>query len=384
MVKETASENSSAIRPASPAVQSRLPIHHIRHVPALLTEELHDLLARACHLRPTGFGLRVLFQPSNLVPLEHEVHLPQTALGSAPDREAARSHLDGFGILDEGLPPDFDEGLLEGECHGTCLRLCCAVVLLVAAALAVARPIAYRDSIPLSVKRTRTESREPHKMTLKTKLALRFLIAAAAIGAILFIPAGSLRFWQGWVYQTISFVPGLVAFLYFYKHDPELVERRLRQREKVREQKILMGLLRGTVAALFVLPGLDHRFGWSHLPLWLTLLSQTFVLGGWLMMYWVMKVNRFAASTIEVEPGQRVISTGPYGVVRHPMYLGAGVMFLFSPLALGSYFALPAFAPVILILVFRLLNEEKVLRQELPGYSEYCLRTRFRLVPLLW
>lgn len=98
-------------------------------------------------------------------------------------------------------------------------------------------------------------------------------------------------------------------------------------------------------------------------------------------MSWVMKVNHFAASAIEVEPGQRVISTRPYSIVRHPMYLGIGVMFLFSPLALGSYFALPAFGLVIPILVFRLLNEEKVLRQELPGYPEYCLRTRFRLVP---
>jgi protein-S-isoprenylcysteine O-methyltransferase Ste14 len=221
-------------------------------------------------------------------------------------------------------------------------------------------------------------------MTLKTKLALRILVAAAASGAVVFIPAGSLKFWQGWVYLTIWIVPVLVFFLYFYKHDPELVERRLRWREKVREQKILMRLFRVTVVALFLLPGLDHRFGWSHLPLWLTILSQAFVLGGWVMVFWVMKTNRFAASTIEVEPGQRVISTGPYSIVRHPMYLGILVMFLFTPLALGSYFALPGFGLVIPILVFRLLNEEKVLRQELPGYPEYCLRTRFRLVPFLW
>lgn len=221
-------------------------------------------------------------------------------------------------------------------------------------------------------------------MTLKTKLALRILVATAAFAAVMFIPAGSLRFWQGWVYLTIWIVPVLVFFLYFYKHDPELVERRLRWREKVREQKILMRLFRVTVVALFLLPGLDHRFGWSHLPVWLTILSQAFVLGGWAMVFWVMKVNHFAASTIEVEAGQHVVSTGPYSIVRHPMYLGIGVMFLFSTLALGSYFALPAFGLVIPILVFRLLNEEKVLRQELPGYPEYCLRTRFRLVPFLW
>jgi protein-S-isoprenylcysteine O-methyltransferase Ste14 len=199
-------------------------------------------------------------------------------------------------------------------------------------------------------------------MTLKSKLALRILTAAAAFAAVVFIPAGSLRFWQGWVFLTVWIVPVLVAFLYFYKHDPELVERRLRWREKVREQKILMRLFRATVVALFLLPGLDRRFGWSDLPLWLTILSQAFVLGGWVMVFWVMKVNRFAASTIEVEPGQRVISSGPYSIVPHPMYLGIGGMFLFSPLALGSYFALPAFALIIPIFVFRILNEEKVLR----------------------
>ncbi|MGA3091862.1 MAG: isoprenylcysteine carboxylmethyltransferase family protein [Terriglobales bacterium] len=134
----------------------------------------------------------------------------------------------------------------------------------------------------------------------------------------------------------------------------------------------------------YLLPGLDHRFGWSHLPLWLTILSQAFVLAGFLMIFWVLKANSFAAATIRVEPDQKVISSGPYRIVRHPMYLGASVMFLFAPLALGSYFALPVFALFIPIIVFRLLNEERILRQELPGYNEYCLHTRFRLVPYLW
>jgi protein-S-isoprenylcysteine O-methyltransferase Ste14 len=221
-------------------------------------------------------------------------------------------------------------------------------------------------------------------MSLKAKLALRFLIAIAVFGALLFIPAGSFRFWQGWTYLLIWFVPGLLAFAYFYKHDPQLIERRLQFKERVREQKRVMAFAYIAWLVAFVLPGLDHRFGWSHSPLWITILSQAVVFGGYLMALWVMKVNRFAARTIRVEPGQEVISSGPYRMVRHPMYAGICAMWLFTPLALGSYFALPAFVLLIPLIVLRLLNEEKVLRQELPGYAEYCLQTGFRLVPFLW
>ena len=221
-------------------------------------------------------------------------------------------------------------------------------------------------------------------MSLKSNLALRFSLGLVVWVAVLFIPAGSLRFWQGWAYLVIWFVPTLFAFGYFYKHDPQLIKRRLQRKEKVREQKVIMKFAFVTCLIGYLLPGLDHRFGWSHLPLWLTILAQAFVLGGCLMMFWVLKGNSFAGSTIRVEPGQRVISDGPYRIVRHPMYLGASVMFLFAPLALGSYFALPVFALFIPIIVFRLLNEEKVLRQELPGYTQYCLHTRFRLVPHCW
>jgi len=221
-------------------------------------------------------------------------------------------------------------------------------------------------------------------MSLKSRLVLRFLIALVVFGALLFIPAGSLRFWQGWAYIAISFVPGLFAFTYFYKHDPQLIERRMQFKEKVREQKRIMTFVYIAWLVAFVLPGLDHRFGWSHQPLWITIFSQAVVFGGFATTLWVAKVNRFAARTIQVEPGQEVISSGPYRIVRHPMYLGACAMWLFTPLALGSYLTLPAFVLLIPLIVLRLLNEEKVLRQELPGYAEYCVHTRFRLVPFLW
>jgi protein-S-isoprenylcysteine O-methyltransferase Ste14 len=229
----------------------------------------------------------------------------------------------------------------------------------------------------------------PRKMSLKSKLILRFSLGLNSVAALLFIPAGSLRFWQGWVFMGLVFIPIISASLYLYKHDPQLIERRLQTKEKISQQKIIVRLLRLVLVAAFLLPGLDYRLGWSRtslgaVPLWLMLLSQALVLGGLLLEVWVMKVNSFASRTIQVEAGQRVISTGPYRLVRHPMYLGSLVTDLSTPLALGSYLAWPAFALLIPLYVFRLLNEENVLRRELPGYPEYCLGTRFRLVPYVW
>lgn len=226
-------------------------------------------------------------------------------------------------------------------------------------------------------------------MTLGTKLFLRLFIALPVLVALLFIPAGTFRFWQGWALLTLAFIPVSFAFFYFYKHDPQLMMRRLEFKEKVSEQKWLIRLLKPTFFLVFLLPGLDYRFGWTrdHLravPLWLELLAQALFLGGYLIVVWTLNVNRFAARTIRVEPGQQVISTGPYALVRHPMYSGSVVMLMSIPLVLGSFIGLFAFALLIPIYVFRLLNEEKVLRQELPGYPEYCQRTRFRLVPFLW
>jgi len=226
-------------------------------------------------------------------------------------------------------------------------------------------------------------------MSLRSRLVLRFFLGLIFAAAMLFVPAGSLRVWQGWAFMALVFIPVISSFVYFYKHDRQLVERRLQSKEKVSEQRFLIRLLKPVFFAAFLVPGLDYRFGWSRsslgaVPLWLTLLAQVLLLGGLLFVFWVLKVNSFAARTIQVEAGQRVISSGPYRMVRHPMYAGSVVMWLSMPLALGSYVAWPAFALLIPFYVFRLLNEEKVLRQELVGYTEYCLRTRYRLFPFVW
>jgi protein-S-isoprenylcysteine O-methyltransferase Ste14 len=209
-------------------------------------------------------------------------------------------------------------------------------------------------------------------MTLKSRLVLRLVFMPVMWGSFLFLPAGSFRFWQGWVYFIITLAFTLSILGYLYKHDPQLIERRLRRGETVREQKLIMKFIAAIMLIAFLLPGLDHRLGWSHTPLWLTTVAEAFVLGGYLMIFLTLKSNSFAASTIRVEAGQSVISTGLYGIVRHPMYLGVDIWLLFTPLALGSYFALPVFALLIPLIVLRLLNEEKVLRQELPGYAEGC------------
>ncbi len=210
-----------------------------------------------------------------------------------------------------------------------------------------------------------------------------------AFGVMFFLEAGTLRYWEAWAFLAVWFIPGTVFCVYFYKRDPALVQRRLQSREKVKAQKWIMRVAYAAFFVGFVIPGLDYRFGWSRrwagpVPTWLEVVSLGIVLAAYLAVVWVMDVNRYAARTIQVEAGQRVISTGPYKWVRHPFYLCSIVMLLFVPLGLGSWVALPVFALVIPVYVARLLNEEKLLGRELAGYTEYCETTRYRLVPCVW
>jgi protein-S-isoprenylcysteine O-methyltransferase Ste14 len=226
-------------------------------------------------------------------------------------------------------------------------------------------------------------------MSLKLRLVLGFPTAFAVALAIVFVPAGSFGFWQGWAYLAALLIPITFTFIYFYRHDPEFLERRLRTDEKEKEQRLLLRWGKPLYLAVFLLPGFDYRFGWSHslvgaAPLWLTVVSLAVVVGVMAMVHWVFLVNRFASRTVEVDKGQRVVSSGPYRLVRHPLYFAASVLWIFTPTALGSFVAWPVFVLLIPFYVLRLLNEEEVLRRELPGYSEYCLLTRYRLIPFVW
>ena len=218
---------------------------------------------------------------------------------------------------------------------------------------------------------------------------IRFGVASQiALAVFLFVP-GSLHFWQGWMFYGVNLVVGLIFSIYLYKHGRQLLERRLLRKETVGTQRFIMQLMRTVAVWAYVLCGLDNRFGWSRtylapVPTWLTLLAMACYAGCYTLFVPVMNANRFAASIIRVETGQTVADSGPYRLVRHPMYAVALLVWFWVPLALGSFIALPAVVLMMLLLVWRLLNEEKCLRKELPGYVEYCLRTPYRLIPFVW
>jgi protein-S-isoprenylcysteine O-methyltransferase Ste14 len=228
---------------------------------------------------------------------------------------------------------------------------------------------------------------EKSVMSLKKRATRRFVITLLILAVLLFIP-GTVHFWQGWLFLGLMSVFFTFFLRNFLKNDPQLLERRLQNRETEPEQRLFQKWFVLTLFLGFILVGLDFRFGWSRalvpFPLALIIAGQVEAAAGYWLVFWVMKTNTFAASTIRVEANQAVIQTGPYAVVRHPMYTGMAITALAIPLALGSYVAIPFFAFLVVLLVYRLIHEERTLRRDLPGYAEYCQRTRFRLMPGIW
>lgn len=219
---------------------------------------------------------------------------------------------------------------------------------------------------------------------LRKIILSRFTAGFIAIALMLFLPAGTLQYWQAWVYLGVLFAPLVFVVNYFLRRDPAFLERRLRFREKEVAQKRIQ-VIGGVLFFLGILvPGLDYRYGWSSVPTPIVLAADVVVFLGYLFVFLVFKENSYASRIVEVEAGQRVITTGPYALVRHPMYLGVTLMYLATPLALGSWWGFLVFLFLPLFLVFRILNEEEVLVRELPGYAEYCQKVRFRLIPLVW
>jgi protein-S-isoprenylcysteine O-methyltransferase Ste14 len=210
---------------------------------------------------------------------------------------------------------------------------------------------------------------------------------ALAMGMLVFVPAGTLDYWQAWLFLACYFAASLVVSLWLLRNDPALLERRMHGgpfAEGERNQKIIMTATSIGFVALLVVPGLDRRFGWSHMPGAIAVLGDVLLLAGWWGILQVFRANTYAAATIQVAAGQTVISSGPYGIVRHPMYAAALIMLLGIPVALGSWWGVLVFAAVVPTLAWRLLDEERVLVRDLEGYADYRRKVRWRLVPGLW
>ena len=219
----------------------------------------------------------------------------------------------------------------------------------------------------------------------RTVLGFAQLIVVMAIA--LFGPAWTLDYPQAWVYLLIFVGCAAIITVYLGRNDPALLERRIDAgptAEKQPLQQLIQGVAAITFVGFLVVPALDHRFAWSQVPLAIEIAGDALVALGFFIVYLVFKENSFTAATIEVATGQKVISTGPYAIVRHPMYAGALVMLFGTPLALGSWWGLLLIIPMTLVLVLRLLDEERFLAKNLPGYTEYCQRVRYRLVPYIW
>jgi protein-S-isoprenylcysteine O-methyltransferase Ste14 len=222
---------------------------------------------------------------------------------------------------------------------------------------------------------------------LNAKAWLALIVLAVAMGFLLFVPAGTVHYWQAWMYLSIFTGASALITVYLMRRDPALLERRMSggpMAEKQRAQKFIMLCTSIGFIALLVVPAFDHRFGWSTIPFGGVVFGDVLVEIGFYFIFLVYRENTFTSARIEVAENQKVISTGPYAIVRHPMYASASLYLLGTPLALGSYWAFIAIAAMIPFLIWRLLDEERFLAKNLSGYDEYRRQVRHRLVPYLW
>jgi protein-S-isoprenylcysteine O-methyltransferase Ste14 len=207
------------------------------------------------------------------------------------------------------------------------------------------------------------------------------------LGAVLFISAGTLHYWEGWVYISVFFLCCTAITVYLLKTDMELLKRRFNAGpggEKEKSQKIIQSIAQPAFISIYVLSGLDRRFCWSALSGYIVIAGDLGVIGGFYIVFRTFQENTYAAANIQVEEAQTVIATGPYAFVRHPMYSGALLLLLSSPISLNSCWALLAFIPMCAVIVARLLGEERFLKKNLLGYSSYCLKVNWRLLPGLF
>lgn len=213
---------------------------------------------------------------------------------------------------------------------------------------------------------------------------IKALLSVLILGVLIFLPAGTLRFPNGWLFLITLYALMSVTMVYLIKKDPELLRKRLQLKERQKQQNSLMKFTAVFFLLAYTLPGFDYRFGWSQVPLWLVILAEVIMILGYAMFVEVMRENSYASRIIEIQEGQKLIDTGLYGIIRHPMYTAAMLIYLASPFVLGSFYTLIPILLLPVILVIRIRNEEKLLLKELPGYEAYREKVRYRLIPGLW
>ena len=213
---------------------------------------------------------------------------------------------------------------------------------------------------------------------------VKYFAGVALLGLLLFLPAGTLRFPNGWLLMGLLFIPMLAAGVVMMLFDPALLEKRLNAKERESDQKEVVWQSGVMFIAAFVLAGLNFRFGWLSLPDWVVWAASALFLLAYLLWAEVMRENAYLSRTIEVQEGQIVIDTGLYGVVRHPMYAASLLLFLSMPLILNSIFSFLVMLVYPPLIARRIRGEERLLKRELPGYEDYCGRVKYRLVPFVW
>lgn len=219
---------------------------------------------------------------------------------------------------------------------------------------------------------------------LLAEALIKFTCGLLMVGLLIFLPAGTLWYTYGWLLIALLFVPMLIAGLVMLAKSPDFLKKRLDAKEKQGTQKGVVALSGLMFIAGFVVAGLDYRFGWSQMPLWVTVTASVLFVIAYALYAEVMRENAYLSRTIKVEEGQTVVDTGLYGIVRHPMYAVTILLFLMIPLVLGSWYALIAFAFYPAIIIVRLKDEETLLTKELPGYETYKKKVKYRLIPFVW
>ena len=221
-------------------------------------------------------------------------------------------------------------------------------------------------------------------MKLVVETLIKFTCGLLLVGLLIFLPAGTLSYTYGWLFVGLLFVPMLIAGFVMLAKSPEFLKKRLDAKEKQSAQKGVVALSGLMFIAGFVVAGLDFRFDWSAMPTWVVVTASALFLIAYVLYAEVMRENAYLSRTIKVEEGQKVVDTGLYGIVRHPMYAVTILLFMMIPLVLGSWYALIAFAFYPVIIIVRLLDEEKLLTEELPGYDTYKQKVKYRIIPFIW